>query len=293
MPRVPVKRQKFVMPGRYILLIITILCIALMLLTFFTDAVSVPLSYVANYTVIPVEKGLNTIGSSFREKMDELQSLKGVMAENEELKKQVQDLTLEKNQLIADRYELQELRELYGLEDRFKKYDKIGARVIGKDPGNWFSVFLIDRGSNDGIEKNMNVIAGDGLVGIITEVGPDYSTVRSIIDDASNVSSMVLSTSDTIMVTGDLKLMDTGKIRFSQLSDTDSPAAIGDEIVTSNISNRFLPELTVGYISSIDTDPNNLTKSGTITPAVDFEHLSTVMVIRKLKTGNLKGDDQN
>lgn len=293
MPRVPVKRQKFVMPGRYILLIITILCIALMLLTFFTDAVSVPLSYVANYTVIPVEKGLNTIGSSFREKMDELQSLKGVMAENEELKKQVQDLTLEKNQLIADRYELQELRELYGLEDRFQKYDKIGARVIGKDPGNWFSVFLIDRGSNDGIEKNMNVIAGDGLVGIITEVGPDYSTVRSIIDDASNVSSMVLSTSDTIMVTGDLKLMDTGKIRFSQLSDTDSPAAIGDEIVTSNISNRFLPELTVGYISSIDTDPNNLTKSGTITPAVDFEHLSTVMVIRKLKTGNLKGDDQN
>ena len=293
MPRVPVKRQKFVMPGRYILLIITILCIALMLLTFFTDAVSVPLSYVANYTVIPVEKGLNTIGSSFREKMDELQSLKGVMAENEELKKQVQDLTLEKNQLIADRYELQELRELYDLEDRFQKYDKIGARVIGKDPGNWFSVFLIDRGSNDGIEKNMNVIAGDGLVGIITEVGPDYSTVRSIIDDASNVSSMVLSTSDTIMVTGDLKLMNTGEIRFSQLSDTDSPAAIGDEVVTSNISNRFLPELTVGYISSIETDPNNLTKSGKITPAVDFEHLSTVMVIRKLKSGSLKGDGKS
>ena len=228
MPRVPIKRQKFVMPGRYVLLIITILCIALMLLTFFTDAVSGPLSYVANYTIVPVERGLNVIGGRFNERISEFNALKNVSAENKELKKQVEDLTLQKNQLIADRYELQELRDLYGLEDRFGEYDKIGARVIGKDPGNWFSVFLIDKGANDGIEKNMNVIAGDGLVGIITEVGPDYSTVRAIIDDASNVSSMVLSTSDTVMVNGDLKLMDSGEIRFSQLSNQDSVAAAGD-----------------------------------------------------------------
>ncbi len=279
------------MPGRYILLIITILCIALMLLTFFTDAVSAPLSYVANYTIVPVERGLNTIGQSFKQKMDEWQSLKNVLDENEELKEEVQKLTLEKNQLIADRYELQELRDLYGLEDRFGEYDKIGARIIGKDPGNWFSVFLIDKGENDGLKENMNVIAGDGLVGIITEVGPDYSTVRALIDDASNVSSMVLSTSDTVMVTGDLKLMDSGEIRFSQLSDQDSKAAVGDEIVTSNISNRFLPEITVGYISSIETDPNNLTRSGTLTPAVDFEHLSTVVVIKELKFNSDMGED--
>jgi len=292
MPRVPIKRQKFVMPGRYILLIITILSIALMLLTFFTDAVSGPLSYVANYTIVPVERGLNVIGGRFNEKITEFHSLKNVSAENKELKKQVEDLTLQKNQLIADRYELQELRDLYGLEDRFGEYDKIGARVIGKDPGNWFSVFLIDKGTNDGIEKNMNVIAGDGLVGIVTETGPDYSTVRTIIDDASNVSSMVLSTSDTVMVNGDLKLMDSGEIRFSQLSNQDTEAAVGDEIVTSNISNKFLPEITVGYISSIETDPNNLTMSGTLTPAVDFKHLNTVVVIRDLKvSGNPGGDE--
>ncbi len=289
MPRVRIKRQKFVMPGRYILLIITILCIALMLLSFFTDAVSLPLSYLAGYTIVPVENGLNVIGEGFTRRMDEWQSLKDVLAENEELKDQVQSLTLEKNQLIADRYELQELRDLYGLEDRFGEYDKIGARIIGKDPGNWFSVFLIDRGELDGIKVNMNVIAGDGLVGIVTETGPHYSTVRALIDDATNVSSMVLSTNDTIMVTGDLKLMDSGEIRFSQLSDQESLAAVGDEIVTSDISNRFLPDITVGYISTIETDPNNLTKSGTLTPAVDFAHLRTVVVIKDLKvTGEEK-----
>ncbi len=283
MPKVHIKRQKFVMPGRYVLLILTILCIALMLLTFFTDTVSGAFSYAANYTIIPVEKGLNVIGTVFNDRVNEFQSLKAVMAENEELKKTINELSLEKNQLIADRYELGELRELYALEDRFSEYDKVGARIIGKDPGNWFSVFLIDRGTKDGIKENMNVIAGDGLVGIVTEAGPDYSTVRSIIDDSSNVSSMVLSTSDTVMVSGDLKLMNSGEIRFSQLSNQDSTASVGDEIVTSNISNRFLPEITVGYISSIETDPNNLTKSGTLTPAVDFAHLNTVIVIKNLK----------
>lgn len=271
------------MPSRYILLIITIISITLMLLTFFTDAVSGVFSYAANYTVIPIQKGLNVIGTVFNDRVNEFQTLQSVMSENEELKKRVNELSLEKNQLIADRYELQELRELYGLEDRFGEYDKIGARIIGKDPGNWFSVFLIDRGTKDGVRENMNVIAGDGLVGIVTEAGPDYSTVRSIIDDDSNVSSQVLSTSDTVMVTGDLKLMESGEIRFSQLSNQDSPASVGDEIVTSNISNRFLPEITVGYISSIDMDPNNLTKSGTLTPAVDFQHLNTVIVIKNLK----------
>ena len=81
------------MPGRYILLIITVLAIALMLITFFTDAVSAPLSYIADYTIIPVEKGLNSIGVRFSEKVEEINALKGVQAENEELKKHVKSIS--------------------------------------------------------------------------------------------------------------------------------------------------------------------------------------------------------
>ena len=57
---------------------------------------------------------------------------------------------------------------------------------------NWFSTFTIDKGSKDGIAADMNVMAGSGLVGIVTEVGPTWAKVRSIIDDSSNVSAMVL-----------------------------------------------------------------------------------------------------
>ena len=76
--------------------------------------------------------------------------------------------------------------------------------------------FTIDKGSADGIKVNCNVLAGSGLVGLVTEVGPHYARVRSIIDNSSNVSAMILSTSDTCIVRGDLKLMDDGRLRFEK-----------------------------------------------------------------------------
>ena len=283
MARLNLERRKFVIPDRYILLIITGLCILLMLLTCYTDAISMPLSMVASYTVVPFEKGLNTVGRKFEERLSELASLKMVMSENDELKEEIAKLKMENNQLAEDRYELNELRTLYQLDDRFKSYETIGARVIGKDPGNWFSVFTIDKGSDDGVTVDMNVISGSGLVGIVTEVGDNWAAVRSCIDDDSNISGMVLSTSDTVMVNGDLKLMENDEISFSQLTDIDDKVGAGDEIVTSNISNKYLPGITIGYITSVETDANNLTKSGTLTPTVDFRHINTVLVIKNLK----------
>ncbi|MCR5777230.1 MAG: rod shape-determining protein MreC [Lachnospiraceae bacterium] len=283
MAKLHLKRKRFVIPDRYVLLIVTAVCIILMFLTYFTDAVSTPLSYVAAYTIVPFEKGLNTVGRRIEDKLEQLKDINDVMEKNEALQAEVDRLTIENNQLSEDRYELSELRSLYQLDDKFSAYDKVGARVIGKDTGNWFSTFTIDKGKNDGIEVNMNVISGSGLVGIVTEVGPNWASVRSCIDDSSNISGMVLSTSDTLMVSGDLKLMENGDIRFSQLTDDGDKVGVGDEIVTSNVSNKFLPGITIGYISSIETDANNLTKSGSLTPTVDFRHINTVLVIKELK----------
>ena len=129
----------------------------------------------------------------------------------------------------------------------------------------------------------MNVIAGGGLVGRITSVGPNWARVTSIISDNSNVSGMTLSTEDNLIVSGDLKLMADNCIGFSQLVDSKNLVAEGDKVVTSNISDIYLPNILIGYISSLDKDANNLTKSGLITPAVDFEHLGEVLVITDRK----------
>ena len=73
--------------------------------------------------------------------------------------------------LIEDRNELSSLRELYKLDQGYRQYNKVAARVVSRDDNNWYNMFTIDKGSDDGIQKNMNVIAGNGLVGIVTEVG--------------------------------------------------------------------------------------------------------------------------
>ena len=94
---------------------------------------------------------------------------------------------------------------------------------------------------------------------------------------------MTLSTEDDLMVKGDLQLMQENCITFSQLVDSQNKVVEGDKVVTSDISDKFLPNILIGYINTINKDNNNLTKSGTITPAVDFEHLSEVLVITDLK----------
>lgn len=283
MPRVHIKRKKFVLPSKYVLLILSILCVVMMFITFTTDAVTAPLSAVSGYVFVPFQNGIKEVGTWFTNRSDELKKLNDVMVENENLQKQIDELSIENSNLVQDKYELTKLRELYSLDQKYSDYEKVGARVIGKDPGNWFSVFLIDKGSDDGIVVNNNVMAGSGLVGIVTEVGKNWATVRSVIDDSSNISGMVLSTSDKLVVTGDLQLMESGMIRFEQLKDDENKVVEGDQIVTSNISDKFLPGISIGYISEIETDSNNLTKSGTITPVVDFNHIDIVLVIKDLK----------
>lgn len=294
MARVRLKRKRVVLPEKYVLAILTVLCVGLMILSLTTDIISTLLSGVAGYTIIPFENGLTEIGTRVRDRMEDLKEVRTVLSENEALRARVAELEQKNNELTADRYELSNLRELFSLNMEYADYEKVGARVTGKDPGNWYSVFVIDKGTSDGVGVDMNVISGSGLVGIVTKVGPNWAQVRSIIDDTSNVSGMVLSTADNLMVTGNLQSMQSGDIDFSQLNDSEGKVAVGDKVVTSDISDRYLPGISIGYISSIKTDPNNLTKSGKLTPLVDFEHLDVVLVITRTKeTGEAADETDN
>ena len=101
---------------------------------------------------------------------------------------------------------------------------------------------------------------------------------------------MTMSTSDRCIVAGDLRLIDEGKLQFIHLKDEDNKIQEGEKILTSDVSDKFLKGILIGYVSDIKEDPNNLTKTGTLTPAVDFEHLSEVLVIKEVK--QQKGDTE-
>ena len=279
------KKTKFSIPARYLLLGLCGIFIFVIFLSYSAGTSGGPLNSVASYIFVPMQKGINSVGTFFSNKSDRFQTLEEVMDENEKLQEQVEKLTTELNTTKLEQYELEDLRNLYQLDQQYSNYKKTGAHVIGKDGSNWFNIFLIDKGSKDGIEKDMKVIAGSGLVGIVIDVGPHYAKVRSIIDDSSKVSGMVLSTSDSCIVKGDLKSMNEDRvIQFSELKDTENQIKEGDQIVTSNVSDKYLPGISIGYISEAKMDSNNITKSGTITPSADFEHLREVLVILDKKT---------
>lgn len=283
------KQSKF--PAKYVLLIMTILC-AVIIGCSLKASGSGPVSAAAGAVLAPMQKGVNQLGSGLTNLREHLRTKKSLEKENEELWTQLADAQENLNQVQLNQEELDNLKSLYDMDQNYADYDKIAANVIGKDAGNWFSVFLIDRGSNDGITVGMNVLADGGLAGIVIQVGPNYAKVRSIIDDNSNVSAKNLSTSDLCVVSGSLKTMnESSLIDFDDLRDKEDQAKVGDQIVTSNISDMFLEGIPIGYITDIKTDSNNLTKSGHIATIVDFEHLDDVFVI--LQTKDISTDTTN
>ena len=272
--------------SKYLLIGLTVICILLIGITSIKDGALEPLRTGVGYVLVPLQTGVNAVGRGIYNGIRDYTQLKDALEENESLKEEVARLTEENNRLQANQFELARLRDLYELDQEYMNYEKIGARIIAKDSGDWFQVFRINKGSADGVEVDDNVIAGGGLVGIVTDVGANYATVRSIIDDSSRVSAMALQSGDNCIVAGDLTLFEEGRLRITNIT-RDGDVKNGDPIVTSNISSKFLPGILIGYAADITVDSERLTKSGYLIPVADFDNLQEVLIITDTKeTGN-------
>ena len=272
-------RPHFLIKSKHLLVIMTIVCISCIIATFAAGFGSSALQDAAGVLVMPFQKSIVSISDYFHGIRENFREKEEILAENAELRSQVEALSSQNNKLIQDQTEYERLKQMYDLDQEYTDYPKVAARIISKDPGNWYDTFIINKGSRQGIRVDNNVIADKGLVGIVTHVGPNWATVRSIIDDSSNVSAMTVSTSDNCVVEGDLELIDEGKLRFEQLYDKDGLVTAGERIVTSNISEKFVEGILIGYVNDIYQDTNNLTKTGTLVTPVDFRHLKDVLVI--------------
>lgn len=268
---------------KYLLIVCVIFCIVLMFLTYrFPDRFSGIKSAVGN-VVSPMQRGINNIGRSISDRLQAFRDVKKLRKENEELKAAIEVLTATNQELTQEKYELDGLRRLYELDAKYTEYDKVAARIIASDTNNWFYSFVVDKGSDHGIKVGMNVMAGNGLVGIVSETGKNWSRIRSIIDDNSNVSGMSIETHDTCIVSGELKLMkESGVIKVEMIS-MDAGFKENGEIVTSHISDKYLQGILIGYIKDIKIDSSNMTKTAYLVPAVNFERLDEVLIITELK----------
>lgn len=276
------KRTKINIDPKYILVIIVVACVVLMLVSFKFQEKMTPVRSAIGNVITPMQNGINKVGAKITEQIEYINTVKNLVDENKELKKQIEQLSSENKLLQHDKYELENFRKLYDLDGQYESYPKVTARVVSSGNDNWYNTFIIDKGSDDGLAVNMNVMAGDGLVGIITDVNKSYSRVRSIIDDASNVAGTFLKTSDGCIVSGNLSLMNEGVIEITDIKGT-ANVKDGYAVVTSQISDKYLPGILIGYVKDIKRDSSNITQTGRLMPAADFSKLNMVLVITQVK----------
>ncbi|MBE5923808.1 MAG: rod shape-determining protein MreC [Lachnospiraceae bacterium] len=271
-----------VIPPKYIYLFMTVICIIMLLLSIVFESRFSFLKSITGTIVTPMQTGVNAAGSSLYLGVKNSKEKKALMKQNKELEAKLAEYKAKEKTYEQEKYELKRLQELLELKEQYVEYNTIGARVIATDSTNWFYTFIIDKGEEDGIKVGCNVLADGGLAGIVTEVGNGYSKVRSIIDDNSNVSASISGTDSLCTISGDISAMKKGYIHINYIDKADVIEE-GAEIVTSHVSNKFLPGILIGYVSDVEMDSNNLTQSAKCIPVVDFSNLSEVLVITDLK----------
>ncbi|MBO4485382.1 MAG: rod shape-determining protein MreC [Lachnospiraceae bacterium] len=276
------KKPKYDMEPRYVLLIMTMICIFLIFFSYKFSTLFGNIRTSLNSMIIPMQKGITTIGMSINNTIDRFEEADKLQDEIAALKAENERITREKERMEQSLYELERYKQLFALSDNYKTYPTVGANIIAKDTSGYYARFTLDKGYKDGIAVDMNVLADSGLVGIITEVGPHYSVVRSIIDDNNYVSAIVTKTEDNCIVCGNLELLSIGYIEIRDLS-LNTEARNNYKVYTSPLSDKYLPDILIGYISNIQNENDGLTKTGYLTPVVDFEHLTTVLIVTQLK----------
>ena len=280
-------KKNFTITSKMIFTFLVIICVGLIIVSYlFADLLSPVRTAVGNFFV-PMQKGISTVSGGISETLRIFSDKQKLIDENDKLTSEINDLKTEMQILIHQEYELEWYRDLYENDSVYQNAEKVAARIISRNPNGACDMFVIDKGKEDGIEVDMNVLAGGGLVGIITDVGSNWAKVRTIIADDSSVSGRFQPTSDTCIVKGNMRRMDDGYIDVEMIN-LNAEVYDNYEVLTSYISDKYLPGILIGYVTNIRKDPSELNKRAYLTPVVDFEHLEAVLIVKTLRE-NLEG----
>lgn len=225
--------------------------------------------------ISPLNRGLSTATISIKNYFHYLNNLQQIEEENIRLKKQIEKL-LQENSLLNERLIAYErLKQILELTKSFS-YEMIPALVIGREPGNWFSSIIIDKGERDGIKEGMAVAANYGLVGKVIGVSPNSSKIMLILDQRSSIGGMVQRSRDVGVVKGS----DRNYCYMEYLS-YEADIKVNDIVITSGLGSVFPKGIKIGRVVVIEKEKHNLFQRVLIKPEVDFTKLEEVLVVKK------------
>lgn len=234
---------------------------------------------VVNAVLSPIQRFFSDIGGEVSDFFSYLHDMKTYKEDNLALKEEVEELKNKVRELESYERENIRLRDILDLKSTDLEDRMIVCEVSAKDPGNWFFVFTIDKGSNYGIKKDDAVISKEGLVGRVSEVGSNWSKVTSIIDSKSSVGAIIKRTEETALVDGDMVLAERGKCRLDYIK-SDVSIVPGDVVETSGLGGVYPKGILIGTVSEIKDDSTGYTRYAIVDTVVDFEKIREVIVIK-------------
>ena len=229
--------------------------------------------------ISPLQKIVYTVNEKVKGYFDFFINFSNVKKENEELTAKNAELENKLIEYERMKDENTRLREMFDYSQTNANYDYLGCNIIGYSGGNISNGYIIDKGTKDGVEKDMVVITPAGLVGKVTKASSSFAIVQTILNENIAVAAMVESTDET---TGILQgITDSKNKNLTELSNIPIESAIkeGDKILTSGLGDMYPKEIRIGEVISVEVDNVGIMKRAVVKPYVDFNKLEELFVV--------------
>ncbi len=265
-------------PGKKNIIIITsVTLVILIVVALSMRNGSSPVSKAVGTVVSPIQKGAAVAVNSVKNFFSDI-FLSGERAEeNEKLKESILSLEADIRMLEGYKTENERLRAMLELNDSRTEFESIGANVIARDSSEFHDTITVDKGTKDGVKEGSVVTVPEGLVGVVSEAGYNYSKVKTIYDSQSSVGAICLRSGDMGIVEATGSLSGGGKCVMNSI-DKSAKTVVGDIIETSGTGGIFPRGIMIGKVTQIKEDNRNLTLTAIIETSVNINNIDVVMV---------------
>ena len=268
-------------PDRFGIMVLSVAAAIAVLLSvmayFSTNSAALPNA--AGIVAAPFRAAAAAIRTTLGDWKDYLTEFDQLKEENRQLKLELAEKEAILRQAELDREENARLRKLAELREQRRDLHFESARILAQDDSNWSSLLTINKGTAHGIQTGNCVVTEEGyLIGIVTEAGLNWATVRTILDSESSIGALVFRSGASAVAQGDFALMGQGRLSLTYLG-TDPDLAFGDLIVTSGLGGYYPAQLVIGSVEEVRSSDDGLDQVAVVRPAAELEDLEQVFVI--------------
>ena len=265
-----------------VLLALVIVMFAFLLRATLTMGASTVFEQIVGTITTPLQSVSASLSGSVTGFLDQFWHAQEISEENERLREENRQLLEQMVDYENYKNENESLKEQLQIQEDNPDWETMTASVIGRDPSDEFYSFTIDKGTLDGVAYQDPVITADGLVGIVSEVGPVFAKVTTILDVRLNVACQDVRTQDVATVSGDISLAENGQCRMS-LIPRESGIAKGDIIQTAGTSGLYPQGIIIGRVSDVGYEPSGTMMYAVVQPASEIETVKDVVIITSFK----------